>query len=175
MPVNDIIDLPFNALTYRVKSLEEKNQALSNQIIALAHQSLQDRINIRGFEKKLAEREKYFVKLSEKLASEQAIAVIQEVTPRIVVPRHILKECGAGTSKMKRNHEIVKKRWALWKLQFESGFSMNEIARAWKCDHGSIGYAKRNNFVPTKATGRIKESFLSITKTKRIKIKETSK
>lgn len=173
--MKEIIDLPFNALTYRVKALEEKIHGLSSQIITLAHQSLQDRINIRGFEQKLAEREKYFIKLSEKLASKQAVAVIQEVTPRIVVPRHLLKECGAGSSKMKRNHEIVKKRWALWKLQFESGFSMNEIARAWKCDHGSIGYARRNNFIPTKATGRIKESFLSITKTKRIQIKETSK
>jgi hypothetical protein len=171
LPMRDIVDLPFNALSYRVKALEDRIATQANQITAMAHQSLQDRINIRAFEQKLQEREKYFKTLSEKLACKQAQAVIQEVTPDLVVPKHLKKACGVGSGKMNKRYEVIKKRYALWKLQYESGFSMVQIARAWKCDHGSIAHAKRNNFIPKKSSGRIKDRFLSINKTKRIKIK----
>jgi uncharacterized coiled-coil protein SlyX len=167
--MRDIVDLPFNALSYRVKVLEDRIATQANQITAMAHQSLQDRINIRAFEQKLQEREKYFKTLSEKLACKQAQAVIQDVTPDLVIPKHLKKSCGVGSGKMAKSYEIIKKRYALWKLQYESGFSLTQIARAWKCDHGSVGHAKRNNFIPKKSMGRMREKFLSINKNKRIR------
>jgi hypothetical protein len=67
--------------------------------------------------------------------------------PNLVVP-HELRVLKGKAGKIKnRAHEIVQKRWNLWKAQYESGAIMKTIARAWKCDHTSIAYAKKKGWI----------------------------
>jgi hypothetical protein len=58
----------------------------------------------------------------------------------------------SGSPRGNRRHETVKKRWSLWKIQYESGMSMKSIANEWDCDHSSISYARSREWNPTKAT-----------------------
>lgn len=67
--------------------------------------------------------------------------------PQIIVPHELRVLKGKGGKCKNRTFEIVQKRWNLWKAQHEAGIPMNAIARAWDCDHGSICYAKANNWI----------------------------
>lgn len=53
--------------------------------------------------------------------------------------------------KRNRPYHIVQKRWALWKEQLKTGISVNALAKAWGCDHGTILFAKKRNFTARKA------------------------
>ena len=67
--------------------------------------------------------------------------------PQIIVPHELRVLKGRGGKCKNRTFEVVQKRWSLWKAQYEAGIPMNAIARAWDCDHGSICYAKANNWI----------------------------
>ena len=56
-----------------------------------------------------------------------------------------------GMPRGNRRHDTVKKRWGIWKMQYESGRSMQSIAQEWKCNHTSISYARSKQWNPTKA------------------------
>ena len=67
--------------------------------------------------------------------------------PQIIVPNELRVLKGKGGKCKNRTFEVVQRRWNLWKAQHEAGIPMNAIARAWDCDHGSICYAKANNWI----------------------------
>lgn len=131
--MREIIDLPFNALVYRVKALEDKIVDQANQITTLASQIAQNRTE---------------------MALKEAKEVEEGITTRLQIPEDLMPTIGKYRARKNRSYEIVKKRWALWKVQMESGLSQNQIAKAWGCDHGSISYAKKRNFEPRSTSGR---------------------
>jgi uncharacterized coiled-coil protein SlyX len=133
LPVREILDLPFAALVYRVKVLEEKLVDQANQITTLASQIANNRTE---------------------MALKEAKEVEEGITTRLQIPKDLMPTIGKYRARKNRSYEIVKKRWALWKVQFESGLSQNQIAKAWGCDHASISYARRRNFEPRKTKGR---------------------
>ena len=109
LPVREIIDLPFNALVYRVKVLEEKLVDQANQITTLASQIAHNRTE---------------------MALKEAKEVEEGITTRLQIPKDLMPTIGKYRARKNRSYEIVKKRWALWKVQFESGLSQNQIAKA---------------------------------------------
>ena len=133
LSVREIIDLPFNALVYRVKALEDKIVDQANQIATLASQIAQNRTE---------------------MALKEAKEVEEGITTRLQIPKDLMPTIGKYRARKNRSYEIVKKRWALWKVQLESGLTQNQIAKAWGCDHASISYARRRNFEPRKTKGR---------------------
>jgi len=131
--VREIIDLPFNALVYRVKVIEEKLVDQANQITTLASQIAQNRTE---------------------MAIKEANEVAEGISTRLEIPKDLMPTIGKYRARKNRSYEIVKKRWALWKVQLESGLTQNQIAKAWGCDHASISYARSRNFEPRKTKGR---------------------
>jgi hypothetical protein len=113
-------------LTHRVNDLEKR--------LGSAVKNFNDYADIA---KRL---QKYFVDLSINVA----IDPVQMMPERATIPiPDELKYKGSNSSKpANRSADIVQRRWTIWKAQYESGMSINEIARDWGCDHGSILYAK---------------------------------
>ncbi|NBW16068.1 MAG: hypothetical protein EBR82_49605 [Caulobacteraceae bacterium] len=81
----------------------------------------------------------------EKAKSREAIDL-----PQIIVPHELRVLKGKYGKCNNRKIEVVQKRWALWRAQYEAGVPMNAIARAWGCDHGSICHAKKQGWEPRK-------------------------
>jgi hypothetical protein len=52
-----------------------------------------------------------------------------------------------------KNSEIVARRWALWKDQYNAGIPASVIARAWGCDHTTILNARDMNWINYKPKG----------------------
>lgn len=113
-------------LTHRVNDLEKR--------LGSAVKNFNDYADIA---KRL---QKYFVDLSINVA----IDPVQMMPERATIPiPDELKYKGSNSSKpANRSADIVQRRWTIWKAQYESGMSINEIAKDWGCDHGSILYAK---------------------------------
>jgi len=76
--------------------------------------------------------------------------------PKIIVPEELRVLKGKLGRCKNRKYEIVRQRWRLWKAQYEAGIPMNTIARAWNCDHGTIAYARSNNWTASPGWGRAK-------------------
>ena len=131
--MREIIDLPFNALVYRVKVLEEKLVDQANQITTLASQMAQNRTE---------------------MAVKEANEVAEGITTRLQIPNDLMPTIGKYRARKNRSYEIVKKRWDLWKLQLESGLTIYQIAKAWGCDHSSVSHARSRNFEPRRTNGR---------------------
>lgn len=70
--------------------------------------------------------------------------------PEIIVPHELRVLKGKFGKCRNREIEVVQKRWALWRAQYEAGLSMSTIARAWGCDHTSICHAKKQGWNPSK-------------------------
>lgn len=70
----------------------------------------------------------------------------------IVVPDD-LRLINKQGQRQKRNraYHVVQKRWNLWAEQLKTGISVNALAKAWGCDHGTILFAKKRNFKARKA------------------------
>ena len=66
------------------------------------------------------------------------------------IPKELLPTVGKYRTRSNRTYEVVKKRWALWKTQLDAGASVAEMSKAWGCDRGTVLYAIRNDFIPSK-------------------------
>jgi len=53
-----------------------------------------------------------------------------------------------------RDKDSVKERWSEWKKLYLQGWTMQRIARRFRCDHTAVCYAKKNNWDAGWATGR---------------------
>lgn len=79
----------------------------------------------------------------------------------IVVPEELSYSKGKKFKKGKtmcratanKNSEIVARRWALWKDQYNAGIPASVIARAWGCDHTTILNARNMNWINYKPKG----------------------
>lgn len=92
----------------------------------------------------------------------RACMVVKEALPtiegkplkEIIVPEELAIAKGGKFKKGKkfyrsstnRKAEIVARRWAMWRDQYNAGVPASVIARAWGCDHSAILNAKNKNW-----------------------------
>jgi hypothetical protein len=69
--------------------------------------------------------------------------------PQIIVPHELRVLRGKFGKCNNRKIEVVRKRWALWRAQYEAGVHIATIARAWGCDRASIFHALKRGWVPS--------------------------
>jgi hypothetical protein len=88
---------------------------------------------------------------SNQTAAERIVAGIRDekelVVPeslKIAKPRMVKgnRKSGGGN----RTKQMVLKRWGLWRIQYEQGYTTRQIANAWKCNRKSIDYAREHNW-----------------------------
>ena len=121
-----------NVITSRVNDLEKRLEASVKNFNAYADVS-----------KRI---QKYYVDLSVAMALDPVQVVERE---RIVIPEELKYKRGDKGKPHNRNADAVQRRWTIWKAQYETGMSVNQIAKDWDCDHGSILYAKSKNWEST--------------------------
>ena len=131
-------------LADRIKALEDNSNLLERRLVAAVQtiQRLRHDITVGRIER----RRKNFQ------AAEIAVANILDER-EIVVPNELavipsrIKPGQKRSGSRNRTHDIVSKRWGLWKIQHEQGYTTHQIARAWKCNRSTIEYARDKGFV----------------------------
>lgn len=131
-------------LAERIKSVEENNRLLEMRIVAAIQtiQKLRHDITIGRVERTKANGEKA-EKIVAGILDESEIVV----PPQLAILPSKIKPGGRKTGARNRKADIVSKRWGLWKIQYEAGYTTHQIARAWRCCRTSVEYAKKKNFV----------------------------
>ena len=131
-------------LTDRIKALESNSHLLEKRLVAAVQtiQSLRHDIHVGRIERKRKNWHAAEIAVAN-ILDERDLVVPAElaVVPSKVKPGN--KRSGARN----RKHEIVSKRWGLWKIQHEQGYTTHQIAKAWKCNRSSVEYARDKGFV----------------------------
>jgi len=145
--MNHTIDPAISSLTYRVSQAERKHE----QTEMLAKQTAE---SLRQLRQELAVGRLMLKKENEKQAGTVLAGILDEHD--IVVPPELRikpskqrrgeRRSGGGN----RTATATAKRWALWRLQREQGYTFQQIARAWKCNHTAVVHAESQNFNPYK-------------------------
>jgi len=104
------------------------------------------------FNKKLTSLYDTMAQIRTELALEGRLVAKETLDSQIVIPDELRLVTKKG-QKQKRNkqYHIVQKRWSLWQEQLKTGISINALSKLWGCDHGTILFAKKQNFVARKA------------------------
>lgn len=137
----------------KLKELEQRIENLEI-CISLMRQA-KDNDPVKAYLEPIASR---MAQIEATIGLERANKDDQMDMPNIIIPeelRVLKSKYGKCTN---RKHEIVKRRWALWKAQYNAGIPMQTIARAWNCDHGAISYARANNWVASTGWKRNKRT-----------------
>ncbi|NDB97034.1 MAG: hypothetical protein EBZ78_12900, partial [Verrucomicrobia bacterium] len=69
------------------------------------------------------------------------------VPPLLAIKRAKIRRGSKRRSGRNKEPKIVSRRWALWKIQYNSGYTTHQIARAWKCCRSTVEYARDKGFV----------------------------
>jgi len=126
-------ELVLAATIHRVKSCEDKIAQFEQLISTLTAQMAYNR---------------------SELASKGLANLIMGTTTPLDIPRELRPTFGRYRARGNRSYNTVRKRWNIWKAQYESGLTVKEIANAWGCHHSSIVNAKSKNFTARKSSGR---------------------
>lgn len=81
-------------------------------------------------------------KVTDTLVKNKNIKIEVTERPVIEVSKDLLED------RASRKKEIVEKRWEIWEKLDRAGVCPTEVAKAFKCDHSSVIYAKKNGFKP---------------------------
>lgn len=131
LPMNYMHELALPAAIHRITMLEKERDE---------------------FNKKLEAVYSTMAQIRTELASGGRLIDKQYLTGSIVIPDELrLVKREGQRQKRNRQYHIVQKRWDLWKEQLKTGISVNALAKAWGCDHGTILFARRRNFTSRKA------------------------
>jgi hypothetical protein len=126
-------------LTDRINSTENNIRVLEARLVAAVQtiQQLRHEITLGRIERTRKNRG-----IAEKLVAgirdEREIVV----PPALAITRPKLKKGKRRTSGGNRTSAIVAKRWGLWKIQYQQGYTTHQIARAWGCNRSTIEYAR---------------------------------
>jgi len=138
------------------KKLQELEQRIENIEISIAlMRQTKDNDPVKAYLEPITSR---MAQIEARIGLERHNKKQQGDMPNIIVPEELMVLTGKYGKCTNRKYEIVKRRWALWKAQYDAGIPMTTIARAWKCDHGSISYARKNNWVVSRGWGRNKRA-----------------
>lgn len=108
--------------TYRIEQLEKRLASLEASLSLLG------------------QRVTSIDKVADRLVKEKNIKIEVTERPVLEVSRDLLN------ARSSRKKEVVEERWGIWQELHRAGVSASEIAKAFKCDHGSVLFAKRNGF-----------------------------
>ena len=130
-------------LTDRVSTTETNIKVLEARLVAAVQtiQQMRHEITLGRIER---------TKANEK-AAERIVAGIRDER-EIVVPEALkIAKPKIRKGKMRsgggnRTRQMVLKRWGLWRIQYEQGYTTRQIASAWKCNRSSIDYARENHW-----------------------------
>lgn len=148
----------YQSLAEQAKEFEErvtipkKLQQLEEQIkglelsLSLMRQA-RDNDPVKAYLEPICSR---IAQIESQIGLERASTPMPVNLPEIIVPHELRVLKGKYGKCNNRKIEVVQKRWALWKAQYEAGISLSTIARAWGCDHGSICHAKKQGWNPSK-------------------------
>lgn len=146
-----MIDPAISALTYRVNQVERKNEEMellcrqTAESLRLLRQEL-----AAGRVMRKEEMEQASKAVLAGVLDEKDIVVPPELRIRPAKRTKGARRSGGGN----RNSTTTAKRWALWKLQRQQGYTFQQIARAWGCNHTAVVHASHNEFRPYKQAGR---------------------
>ena len=124
-------------LTSRIKAVEENNHILEKRLVAAVQtiQQLRHEINL-GRIVRTKENYEAAQRIVAGILDEREIVVPPELSiakPKMRVGK---RKSGGGN----RTKDMVLKRWGLWKIQYDQGYTTRQIAKAWKCNR-KIGRA----------------------------------
>lgn len=130
-------------LTDRVSTTETNIKVLEARLVAAVQtiQQMRHEISIGRIER---------TKANEK-AAERIVAGIRDER-EIVVPEALkiakpkIRKGNMRSGGGNRTRQMVLKRWGLWRIQYEQGYTTRQIASAWKCNRSSIDYAREHNW-----------------------------
>jgi len=134
--MNNPQELVLAATIHRVKMCEDKIREFEQMVTTLTAQMAHNRAE---------------------LASKGLATLVMGTTTPLDIPKELVPTYGKYRARGNRKYDVVKKRWAIWKAQYNSGLSLTNIAKAWGCHHTTILNAVNRNFTPRKATGRGKK------------------
>jgi len=129
-------ELVLAATIHRVKMCEDRIREFEQMVTTLTAQMAHNRAE---------------------LASKGLASLVMGTTTPLDIPKELVPTYGKYRARGNRKYDVVKKRWAIWKAQYNSGLSLTNIAKAWGCHHTTILNAVNRNFTPRKATGRGKK------------------
>jgi len=132
------IDVALPATIYRVGEIEKKLEQLM-QKIDISNNTLGAQIN----------------QIKSCMVLKHSVPNEEGKIANIVVPEELSYSKGKKFKKGRvmcratsnKNSEIVARRWALWKDQYNAGIPASVIARAWGCNHTTILYARNMNWI----------------------------
>ena len=137
------------AVTYRIKEIEDR---LAMQDHKITH--LTELISYNGSQAQIDKIASIIENIRLSIPQKTITEYIQGGNSSVEIPKELLPTLGKYRARSNRTYEVVKKRWALWKLQLDAGVSATEIAKAWGCDRSSVLYAIKNRFVARASNGR---------------------
>jgi hypothetical protein len=108
--------------TYRLDQLEKKVRSLEESLSILGQKQLR------------------LEKVSDHLVRSKNVKIEVVERPVIEVSKDLMQE------RKSRKKEVVAERWAVWEKLDRAGVGCTEIAEAFKCDHTSVLFAKKNGF-----------------------------
>lgn len=129
--MNKLHELALPAAIHRITMLEQERNEMNKKLTSLYDTMAQIRTE---------------------LASEGRLVKETTLDSPLVIPDdlRLIKQKGQK-QKRNRQYHVVQKRWSLWQEQLKTGISVNALAKAWGCDHGTILFAKKRNFTARKA------------------------
>ena len=79
--------------------------------------------------------------------AERVVAGIRDereivVPPRLAITKPKIKKGARRSGGGNRTPDVVAKRWGLWRIQYQQGYTTHQIARAWGCNRSTIEYAR---------------------------------
>lgn len=129
----------------RIKELEERIKELESSLTIMRQARESD--PVKAYLEPLCSR---IAQIEAQMGLKKAQTKEPIDLPQIIVPHELRVLRGKYGKCKNRKIDVVQKRWALWKVQYEAGIPMTTIARAWGCDHGSICHAKKQGWNPSK-------------------------
>jgi hypothetical protein len=123
-------------LNSRVTATEENVKLLEARLVAAVQtiQALRHEITLGRIERTRNNKD----------SAEKIVAGIRDEKEIVVPPELMVRK----SKRVNREPGFVTKRWALWKVQYEAGYTVHQIARAWKCCRTSVEHARDMGFIP---------------------------
>ena len=130
-------------LTDRIATTESNIKVLEARVVAAIQsiQAMRHEITIGRIER---------TKINGQ-AADKILVGLRDEREIVVPPQLAITKANISKGKRKsgggnRTKEIVLKRWGLWRIQYEQGYTISQIARAWKCNPKSIDYAREHHW-----------------------------
>lgn len=139
------IDPAISTLTYRVAQAERKNEELELQLKQTVESLRQLRMELATGRALIRQQNEEQAKtVIAGILDEADIVVPEELKIRPSFKKRGKRRTGGGNRRM----AIAQKRWALWRIQREQGYTFQQIARAWGCNHTAVCHAAKHNWQP---------------------------